>query len=48
MQKKENGSVSNRVSLQRFAEESNEKHKLTKNLKTAGSNPLGVRIPRPP
>jgi hypothetical protein len=38
----------NRPLLQRFAKESNEKKKFAKNLKTAGSNPLRVRIPRPP
>jgi hypothetical protein len=48
MQQNEEGRVSNRVLLQRFAKERNEKQKLAKNLKTAGSNPLGVRIPRPP
>jgi len=44
MQKNEKVRASNRVSLQRFVEESNEKQKLAKNLKTAGSNPLGVEL----
>ncbi len=48
MQRNENGRASNHVSLQRFAKESSEKQKLAKNLKTAGSKPLGVRVPRPP
>ncbi len=44
MQKKENGRVSNRALLQRFAEESNEKQKLGKNLKTAAGNRIGVDL----
>jgi hypothetical protein len=48
MTKNEEGSAFNLLLLQRFAKESNEKQKLAKNLKTAGSNPLGVRVPRPP
>jgi hypothetical protein len=46
MQRNEKVRVSNHTLLQRFAKESNEKQKLAKNLKTAGSNPLGVRVPR--
>ncbi len=48
MQRNEKAQASNRPLLQRFAKESNEKQRLAKNLKTAGSNPLGVRVPRPP
>jgi hypothetical protein len=44
MLKNENGTASNRPLLQRFAKESNKKQKLAKNLKTAGSNPLGVDL----
>jgi hypothetical protein len=48
MPKNENGRASNRVSLQQFEKESNEKQKLAKNLKTAAGNRIGVRIPGPP